>query len=106
MQKILKHHFPERDLTLPTLRSIASECDQERDSNAAPPVLASTTGTCRETTSTSAGRTTEKDFPTAHNEDDVDLQEIVDLHKGLGCMMVDGRGEYRTFEEVYCVKRA
>jgi hypothetical protein len=95
MQRILKHCFPGRDLTLPTLRSIASDCDQRRASDTTQPILASITAPSRETESISGGRATELNALPTHIEDDVDLQEIVDLHNDLGCMIADGRGEYR-----------
>lgn len=94
MQKILKHYLPNTDLTPATLRSIASQCGEpQRDSsqsssNLDAPVPLSA--------SSAPGGKSERPEVTRHQRgDDLALQEIVNLHEDLGCMLADARGQYR-----------
>ncbi|KAJ5414319.1 hypothetical protein N7509_000946 [Penicillium cosmopolitanum] len=93
MQKILSYYYPDTELDVPTLRTIASECASGQLLAHPNPVKFQDThakmapGTVHKSTLIS-------EMP-PQTEDDSAVQEIVQLHEEYGCMLADARGEYR-----------
>lgn len=93
MQKILSYYYPDTELDVPTLRTIASECASGQLLAHPNPVK------FQDTHAKVAPRTVHKgtlisEMP-PQTEDDSAVQEIVQLHEEYGCMLADARGEYR-----------
>lgn len=91
MQTILRHYLPEAELTLPTLRTMASRCDEQQSRGS---LLQLTPGSSDSPASPRESMPVE-DLTSALAEEDDALEEVVSLQKELGCLLADARGEYR-----------
>lgn len=99
--EVCKHFLPDQDLSLPHLRSTVSRftttparCDSQTPLQS----LSANTETPRDNlpTDEDAGKVPE-------DRGGVALQELVDLHEDLGCMLADAHGELRMINPaIYC----
>jgi len=85
--QILQHFFPERDLTLQTLKGIASNIYKEEN------IQLTKLGS--ETSYSPATRTASEAEQVAKKDSDSDGEKIAELHDQVGCLMEDSLGEYR-----------
>lgn len=93
MQKILCHYHPGTEFDLPTLRALASQCDN--DQPLSPPFEAPDNHAKMVTEPIHNGAS--MNLMTIEKEEDSAVQEIVQLHQNYGCMMADAHGEYREY---------
>ncbi len=94
--EVCRHHLPNQDLSLAALRSLASG------------YAAAKTQSHTQTLQTS--HVTPEDLHLGDedasnqraNAGDVTLEELTDLYKDLGCMLVDAKGQHRRFALHIC----
>lgn len=97
MQKILSHYYPGTELNLPTLRTLASQCDNSQPLS--PPFEAPETHNKMVTEPIHNGASMNQ--TAIEKEEDSAVQAIVQLHQNYGCMMADAHGEYRERPRVF-----
>lgn len=103
MQDVLKHFLPDTELTPEALRSLALECKQTdalTHATPASPISLSSSMTCSTSTKGSEEGTGQvrqlRQIAEAHSSpEDVILQDALQLHQRLGCLLADSQGRYR-----------